>query len=73
MDDKALIKVLIAIIFGLITWSAHREMNRLDKQVEVLHQRVNMEESKKTDREDYQRELGFVWQEIKTIRERLRK
>lgn len=68
MTDGNLIKVLIAIIFGLVTWSAHREVGRLDNQVTVLHTRVNGVISQKADREDFQRELNYIWKEINRLR-----
>jgi hypothetical protein len=70
LDDKALIKVLLAIIFGLVTWSAHREMGRLDTQIEVLHKRVNSTLILKADKDDFTRELSYIWKEINRLREK---
>lgn len=68
MTDKSLIKVLIAIIFGLITWSAQREMGRLDTQIEVLHRRVNEVIGNKVDKEDFNRELQHIRESFRKLR-----
>jgi len=68
MKDEWIIKILIAVIIGLISWSAHREITRLDRSVEVLHQRLNGALQTKQDRDDTRREFSHVWDEIKRLR-----
>ena len=52
-----LIAVLITVIFGLIGFSVNREMSRLDRNITVLHQRVNETLKTKADKED----LATLW------------
>jgi uncharacterized protein YxjI len=68
MKDDWLIKILLGIIFGLFVWSANREIAKLDKSVTVLHQRINMSEKLKADKEDAIREHGQLWREIYRLR-----
>ena len=38
---KWIIAILLSIIFGLVTFTVERELSRLDKSIEVLHERIN--------------------------------
>ena len=55
-----LIAVLISVIFGLIAFSVNREMSRLDRNITVLHQRVNEALKTKADKED----LNTLWKVV---------
>lgn len=68
MKDDWLIKILLGIIFSLFIWSANREIAKLDKSVTVLHQRINMSEKLKADKEDVNREHSQIWKEIYVLR-----
>lgn len=36
-----IIAVLVGVIISLIGWSVHREIGRLDRNITVLHERIN--------------------------------
>ena len=59
MKDAKLwiIGILLTVIFSLIAFSVHREMDRLDTQIEVLHRRINGNEK---DIDGVQNDLSFL-------------
>lgn len=74
MDAKNwIIGILLSVIFGLIAFSANREIHRLDRGVEVLHLRVNGVVKEKADKEDMHRELSYVWKNIDELKKRCQK
>lgn len=65
-----IIGVLLTVIFSLIAFSVHREVDRLDRSVEVLHMRVSDVIRNKADKEDVQRELNYAWKSIEELKKR---
>jgi predicted outer membrane lipoprotein len=63
-----IIGILLSVIFSLVTFLAYREMGRLDRNISVLHERVNGVIREKADKEDTQRESNFIWKEIDRLR-----
>jgi len=67
-DAKSwIIAVLLSIIFALIGFSVNREIGRLDRNITVLHERVNGVIKSKADRSD----VRHIWKEINRNRERI--
>lgn len=71
MKNETLIKILVAIIIGLIGWSAHREIYRVDSGVKVLHGRVNIVDNIKADDIDMWREFDHVWRETNRMQKEI--
>ena len=64
-DTKSwIIAILLSIIFALIGFSVSREMERLDRNITVLHERVNDVCRSKADKEA----VNHIWGEINRLR-----
>ena len=66
----SIIGILLTVIFSLVAFSVHREVDRLDRSIEVLHMRVSANIKTKADKEDMQRELNHVWKSIADLKKR---